>query len=149
MAPCCWREAEERERAALQSDLPDEIGSGEYDPEVDPSEEDDAEYNCETCPYRQCREDLSDHDHQVLALHRHLNLRVVHDLRLTDLVFELARLQMTSDEADLVLDKLALIHEYLKPEQAERETTQTQRPTRSGRMAASEPPKEIGWSEDD
>lgn len=61
------------------------------------------------------RAKLSLHDEEVLHLHAQLSGRAVQDLHLTGLVFETARLQMTSDEATLVVPKLELIHEFANP----------------------------------
>lgn len=84
-------------------------------------QEDPESYDCETCERRIERARLTLADETALSLHRRLSGRAVQDLHLTRLVFETARLRMSADEADLLLDRLELIHEYANlPEQADR-----------------------------
>lgn len=72
-------------------------------------------YQCEDCPYRIERARLTWHDEECLRLHRQLSGRAVRDLGLSDLVFDLARLRMSSDDAETLLPKLELIHDYANP----------------------------------
>ena len=72
-------------------------------------------YDCETCEHRLLREALSEDDQQALRLHARLGSRMVHDLRLVPLVFDVARLRLSPREAEELLDRLDLIHEHLAP----------------------------------
>ena len=75
-------------------------------------ETDPEAFDCETCAYRLNRERLGEHDRQCMRLHEQLALPVVRDLNLSRLVFDIERVSMTRDEADSLLDKLQVIHDY-------------------------------------
>jgi len=73
-------------------------------------EEDPEQYDCSTCEVRLRYEALSEHDQQALQTYELLALGVVQDLRLTNLVFDVAGLRMTRADARSLLLKLDVIH---------------------------------------
>jgi hypothetical protein len=78
-------------------------------------ESDPEAYDCEGCEHRMLRECLSSDDEHALRLHHQLSMRAVQDLHLTPMVFDIARLRLSEDEAAQLLDRLDLIHEHLSP----------------------------------
>lgn len=65
---------------------------------------------CEECEDRILRERFTRADREAMTLYHDLARPVVVDLHLTRLVFDLAQLRLTEDEARLLLGKLDLIH---------------------------------------
>lgn len=97
------------------------LPSEEQEPD-DPTEVDPDIYECESCEYRQRREQLTEFDLSVLDLHRKLTLRVVKELKLTELVFETARAQVTPEEAEILIDLLDEIHTIRCPPRVDSQT---------------------------
>ncbi len=64
---------------------------------------------------RQWQERLRPEHWRALELHRRLASRVVRDLKLAPLVFDIARLELTSREAQELLELLDVIHEARCP----------------------------------
>lgn len=72
-------------------------------------------FDCEQCPRRQMEATLGEDDWQALDLWSWLQRRVVHDLKLVPMVFEMLGLRVTRAEAKALLEKLALIHNARRP----------------------------------
>jgi hypothetical protein len=74
-------------------------------------EEQPEAFDCETCEQRQQRALLSPHDELALDLYHALQLRVVQDLRLVPLVFDVLDVRCSGPKAVQLLDKLDVIHQ--------------------------------------
>jgi hypothetical protein len=68
-------------------------------------------FQCETCEFRIRKAELTLEDQTALDVYRQLSLRVVRDLALTPLVFDIAGLRLTHAEACRLLDRLDVIHQ--------------------------------------
>lgn len=67
-------------------------------------------FQCETCPVIAKRRALSESNARALRIFDLLARRVVQDFRLERLVFDLLRLRLTADEAELLIDQLDVIY---------------------------------------
>lgn len=75
--------------------------------------EDPEAFDCESCPYRQVDDALSEADRLALHAYRLLARPVVRDLGLVPLVFDLLQWQGTTEDAVQFLTRLDRIHTEL------------------------------------
>lgn len=79
--------------------------------------EEDGAFDCEVCEYRQQKARLTQADRDTMDLFRDLSCRVVQDLGLQQVVFDVyrGRVLMRPDEVGAVIPIFAAIHDIVSP----------------------------------